>query len=52
MAHFSESIDCINFKDDPTGSQYRGFKDTTKSGIVCQKWTSQSPKGHDITPQK
>ena len=36
---------------DTTGYSYRGTQNRTKSGIVCQKWTSQTPFPHTRTPE-
>lgn len=33
------------------GRHYRGTQNKTRSGIPCQKWTSQSPNGHSRTPR-
>jgi hypothetical protein len=34
------------------GSNYRGKQQFTKSGKMCQNWTSQSPQKHTRTPSK
>ena len=47
----SENIDCYNLKDDPKGLEYRGYESKTEGGLLCQKWTSQSPNAHDRTPE-
>ncbi|XP_063687917.1 uncharacterized protein LOC134821166 isoform X2 [Bolinopsis microptera] len=46
-----ENINCFNWKEDPQGLEYRGFRNTTESGLVCQKWTLQTPNSHTRTPQ-
>lgn len=46
-----EIKECYEGKTDPKGYLYRGFKTTTKSGLVCQNWTSQTPNKHTRTPQ-
>jgi len=33
------------------GASYRGRKNTTHNGRICQKWASQSPNEHDRTPE-
>jgi hypothetical protein len=32
------------------GADYRGVQTVTKSGYVCQRWDTQSPQQHTITP--
>ena len=32
------------------GSKYRGTINRTKSGRLCQKWTSQTPQKHNFGP--
>ena len=34
------------------GEGYRGKQNRTRSGRICQKWTSQSPQKHSRTPEK
>ncbi|KAL5253132.1 hypothetical protein ACHWQZ_G015784 [Mnemiopsis leidyi] len=45
-----QNINCFN-REDSRGIKYRGFKNTTISGRVCQKWTMQAPNKHSRTPQ-
>ena len=33
-------------------TDYRGDVAVTKSGIVCQRWDSQSPNEHGVTPER
>ena len=35
---------------DERGSKYRGTINRTKSGRLCQKWTSQTPQKHNFAP--
>ncbi|CAH1248776.1 LPA [Branchiostoma lanceolatum] len=32
------------------GASYRGTVSVTDTGITCQRWDSQTPHGHDMTP--
>ncbi|XP_063692067.1 plasminogen-like [Bolinopsis microptera] len=43
--------DCVDSADND-GSEYRGKVAVTKSGHKCQKWDSQSPNIHGVTPSK
>ncbi|XP_071476490.1 uncharacterized protein [Diadema antillarum] len=36
---------------DPSGTDYRGNRNYTRSGLPCQMWTSQSPHEHTRTPE-
>ncbi|XP_063675247.1 plasminogen-like [Bolinopsis microptera] len=45
-AYSQENIDCYNGETDQFGRQYRGYKARTENGLVCQKWTSQTPNQH------
>ncbi|XP_072176378.1 CUB and sushi domain-containing protein 1-like [Diadema setosum] len=36
---------------DPSGTDYRGNRNYTRSGLPCQMWTSQSPQEHTRTPE-
>ncbi|XP_063690176.1 uncharacterized protein LOC134822838 [Bolinopsis microptera] len=40
--------ECVDKVD---GSDYRGNVSVTASGHVCQRWDSQSPNKHSITPE-
>ncbi|XP_041951278.1 plasminogen-like isoform X1 [Alosa sapidissima] len=40
--------ECVN----GIGADYRGTKSTTKSGIICQHWTSRFPQAPNMTPQR
>ena len=33
------------------GTEYRGTVHVTKSGLQCQRWDSQSPQRHTLTPK-
>lgn len=49
----SETADCNeNFGsvDGVESSEYRGCQTLTHTGHTCQKWTEQSPHGHNNTP--
>lgn len=35
-------LECI-LATDPRGVSYKGFKQTTSSGRICQKWSSETP---------
>ena len=47
----SHLLGCIE-ESDPTGVFYRGEVAVTKSGRKCQRWDSQSPNTHEVTPEK
>ena len=40
-------ITCIDMETDPLGESYAGEISTTRSGLTCQMWASQSPNTHD-----
>ena len=37
---------------EPSAPDYRGFVNTTRGGLSCQVWTSQSPHQHSRTPDR
>ena len=39
-------------RKDVLGKMYIGRVNTTKSGIPCQEWGSQSPHKHSVTPTR
>lgn len=42
-----ETTECIQGQ----GEGYRGIVNTIWNGIPCQRWDSQYPHQHDITPE-
>uniref|UniRef100_A0A3Q3BAF5 Kringle domain-containing protein n=1 Tax=Kryptolebias marmoratus TaxID=37003 RepID=A0A3Q3BAF5_KRYMA len=38
--------DCLNCE----GEDYRGHRNTTERGYICQRWDSQEPHRHDYSP--
>merc|ERR1711935_1214929 len=46
-----EDMYCQKMKGRHSGTNYTGVMRKTKSGKVCQKWTSQKPHRHSRTPQ-
>ena len=43
------STECYTKED---GEDYRGVVNKTEQGEFCQKWTSQTPHEHSVTPDK
>eukprot|EP00112_Aurelia_sp_Birch-Aquarium-sp1_P023312 Seg69.3 transcript_id=Seg69.3/GoldUCD/mRNA.D3Y31 product=Plasminogen protein_id=Seg69.3/GoldUCD/D3Y31 len=40
----------VECKKDRVGKSYRGSMSKTRAGVTCQRWDSQSPHRHSITP--
>ena len=48
----NQTLGVVCVEDGYDGSSYRGEVAVTESGRVCQRWDSQLPNEHNITPER